>query len=708
MRAFSLVLACLSCVLAQPPEPLDRSVQVEVRKIVRWQQAEIQRRTGGIMEIDPNTGKSPVVAEIEAEVKRRLERLIKEHGPGGSGERKNVSSAWTALQSLSPFGPSAEAKRIAGRVLLEDPNSEAAWGVLRHLYSARPWWQFFRDGMDTTSKEGLVPTPDPTLVAWTLRLVVDRSNDDTTQAARALRLFTASLGLGRGHPEYARGAVAHFEDGPMNAVLEQALRELYQFIEKKTGPPAPELPWTEVTTLARRATDREGGVVRLLAAARALGPDVIRQFALAGIGDAADDTPRPADLRGALLWTHARLDREVGQKSWKELSRQLRDRAPEKRLAFTWALFELRLDGDVVRAALENTARSSRDWRVVATALRALQHHDTEASPRKLLGRRKHKRWQIRLALSEALQGYRHVDAVDGLLDLLVDDRLRIRVAAARGLHHLTGRNFGDSAKAWRQWRRERPADWTVPSRDEARARRGAEPPGGHQYASRKRVRWYGIDIPSDRVVFVLDKSQSMYHGLWAGAVREVAKWLEGAGKRTSYGVVEFADVAKTWKPRVMPADPRTVRSTVKFLAATRPDGRTNIIDGLRSSLTIKDADSAVLLSDGLPNVGAPHDPNGIIETFTKENRHLRLQTHTVQLLVFRRVPHDAPPGAEDAPPTKAEQAHMDQMRAFAMTSELGRFLRELAARNDGTYGVAFGAMRLPPPGAATGPAVDR
>lgn len=673
-------------------------VRAEVNAIARWQQDEIQRRTGGSVEIDALSGRSPVLDAITAEARQKLEKLIRKHGPGGHGVRKDVTAAWRALANLQEYGDHARTRRLAERIVLEDPESDAAWHALEKIYSAFPPVTFHPDGR---REEAPVPEPEASLLRWALRLRIDRDGDGA--GARAADLLIASLALGRGQRDAAKSAFEHAAASKTRALRDGA-RRLLGLVDKKTVASPRPMPWRDVASLVTRARERDAAD-RLLAAGSTLGKDVASQLALLGVGAAADALPEPtADLHGAVAWAHARVESEAGAAAWKRILRRLREREPARRLAVVDAIYDLGIAGEHVRKALESAVRGTRDWRTVSMALRALAHQDATTTPRPLLGKRKDKRWQVRLSLAEALGGYRHKDAVDGLIELLGDERLRVRIGAAETLARLTGFELGTSRKAWVAWRRERGATWAVPSREEAALRRGKQArPDGYE----RRPRWYGLDIPSDHVTFVLDKSGSMWGGLWTGAVREVATWLSARGKRTRYSVIEFADGPRVWSPRVMPADEKTVKKTIGFLNATHPDGRTNIIDALRKGRAIKGADTEVLLSDGLPNRGDPSDPAGIIEATVEENRYLRLQIHTVQLLVFRYVQHDAPKGAEDAPPTEEEKRKQDQLRRLARTSELGRFLRELAARNDGTYHVAFGAQRLPPPGTPPGPGVD-
>lgn len=110
--------------------------------------------------------------------------------------------------------------------------------------------------------------------------------------------------------------------------------------------------------------------------------------------------------------------------------------------------------------------------------------------------------------------------------------------------------------------------------------------------------------------VLALDVSHSMAGDPLAHVVRSVDLLVDALAAGDHLGVVAFSDRATEVAP-VVPVDAegkRLVRSRVSRL---RPDGRTNVEDGLETSARMLAAAppgtrrSIVLLSDGVPNVGA-------------------------------------------------------------------------------------------------------
>jgi len=131
-------------------------------------------------------------------------------------------------------------------------------------------------------------------------------------------------------------------------------------------------------------------------------------------------------------------------------------------------------------------------------------------------------------------------------------------------------------------------------------------------------------------------------------------------------------------------------------------------MDSLDLGFDVKDVDTVVLLSDGLPNRGAATKPGDIVRLVAGENRYTRLAIHTVWMARGRMFEHDGPRGKDKPPLDEREKARRKRIRAGAPAHPLASFLMELAQLHDGTFGVAFGDMYKPPPGAGTRPSTDR
>ena len=125
-------------------------------------------------------------------------------------------------------------------------------------------------------------------------------------------------------------------------------------------------------------------------------------------------------------------------------------------------------------------------------------------------------------SLPQADPGRNHRDTLKDLLPYLWpagEPELRLRVVLARSLRQLTGQALGPEFGPWNAWRRR-----------EAAVAAGEEPPTPYATPSGALPRYRGLDLASDRVVFVLDVSGSM--GWSVGASRPAA--VAGRAGRTT------------------------------------------------------------------------------------------------------------------------------------------------------------------------------
>jgi hypothetical protein len=477
----------------------------------------------------------------------------------------------------------------------------------------------------------------------------------------------------------------------------------YEMTRAEIGVPLKELlgridedSWAGFAGVWQGIANSRRPIDRAVEQARSMGPRARLAVCLAAAARGERLAQPPVNPRGslriglALAWCDALLGGK--QDEWKALTRSLGRTDVAENLNVTDALFDLGLNQPLAREALECVITRSKDWRAVSMALRTLAWQDTDLRPRVPLRRKKDKRWQVRLALAEALAGYRHQDSVDGLIGLLGDKRMRVRTSAAASLESLTRLDLGPSQKRWVTWRKDQGRSISIPPR-----RIGAEVTRhrrAHEYA---KDAYFGLKIASDRMVFVLDKSDSMFYGLFDRVVEEVDCFLAAAGPTTSFSAIEFAEEPVLWKSTLQPANQRCIAEVVGFLGKTRPYGPTNIMDSLVQGLDIPEIDSLVLLSDGMPNRGQETATPAIVKRIGDRNRYARIAIHCVWMCEGRIFEHDQHDRAEE-PLEEQEVERRDRIRRTADTQPLGRFLQTLARCNDGTFGVAFADVLRPHP----------
>jgi hypothetical protein len=476
---------------------------------------------------------------------------------------------------------------------------------------------------------------------------------------------------------------------------------------------AAERSWASFPAAWRRVLARKRGEYEQATwqAAQTAGPKAVYALLLAaasaGKKPAADVVPDASSVQGKIVAAFCAHRFGQGDDAWKKIAGQFQTKSDvDVMLDVVDAMLDLGLAGDDVRPAMEQAAMKARDWRVASTALRVLAFQDCDAAPpHGVVARGKDKVWQIRLATAEALRAYRHAEAVAPLIEMLGDERQRVRCQAAASLKSLTREDFGVSQKQWATWRRAQGQKLELPARELNAATMAKSE--GHDYAVST---YFGAKVASDRVVLVLDKSETMYYGLFDTGVEEVRSFLEGAGPTMIFNVIEFSDTIRPFRKKLVPANASNVAAAVEYLAKDKPYGPTDTADALREALAVEDVDTIVYLSDGEPaNRGTPLDPAGMLEMVAKLNRYQRITIHTLWMTQGRQFPLDGPRGKDKPPIDEKEASRRRFVREHAAeVTDTCKFLQALASANGGSFGVAFGDQYVPAADAPTRPSSDK
>jgi len=244
------------------------------------------------------------------------------------------------------------------------------------------------------------------------------------------------------------------------------------------------------------------------------------------------------------------------------------------------------------------------------------------------------------LAAAESAVGRAAVAALQALDDpRCVPALVRARAGASgllaheieRTLHYFTGRRFfGAGADAmWAGWWGSEGEAWLKTVRVARHKATDRDSRGGAEF--------YGIGTPSDRIVFVLDRSGSMRHPVprlepRSGATRDtrvpgetrlevaknqLARTIRKLDPGVKLAVVFYSHEVKVWKkpPGMAPATAENKRQAIDWFMRQQPAGSTMIFDALRAALRYarvgggksatdpRGADTIFLLSDGAPTV---------------------------------------------------------------------------------------------------------
>jgi hypothetical protein len=172
--------------------------------------------------------------------------------------------------------------------------------------------------------------------------------------------------------------------------------------------------------------------------------------------------------------------------------------------------------------------------------------------------------------------------------------------------------------------------------------------------------RYYGIELYSSRIGFVLDTSLSMAQRFEPDASaaaalsrnytggdkltickEEIAQALKTLDSRAHFSVIVFNTQVRAYKRNPIPASQGNIDSAVSWIRGLPPAGETNYYDGLRAALDLDESpddlpnfrstpDTLTFLTDGSPTQGEITDRDTILEWYTSLNRFARIRTHVI------------------------------------------------------------------------------
>jgi Mg-chelatase subunit ChlD len=156
---------------------------------------------------------------------------------------------------------------------------------------------------------------------------------------------------------------------------------------------------------------------------------------------------------------------------------------------------------------------------------------------------------------------------------------------------------------------------------------------------------FYGLALDSDSVAFVIDKSGSMgadasvdvaMKGVPGNrldqAMANVALAMEGLPDQAKVNVVMFGTGVDIWQTGLMPLKKKNRKALEKFFERQRPEGGTDLFDGLETALLQEGVDRIMLLSDGNPGGGRFVTTVDILREVQRLNQTKRIAIDCVSL----------------------------------------------------------------------------
>jgi HEAT repeat protein len=277
-----------------------------------------------------------------------------------------------------------------------------------------------------------------------------------------------------------------------------------------------------------------------------------------------------------------------------------------------------------------------------------------------------HAQWQIRVTAAQTLAEIGSMEAIDPLITRMETESGRVREDIYSALKKLSRDDLGRRPENWRNWwtnaKKNNPGGGIPgrpPAPEDKPKPKGPDP--NDPRATRDVVpQYFGLEIFSFRVAFVVDTSESMLENFTPEAAAAKAVGLSGTGRdkldickeqvslaiagldpRSHFNIVTFGTAIRSFHDEPVSATPGNKDEANGFLRSLVGAGETNYYNALKAALDIGDdpdvnpsfkatPDTITFLTDGEPTKGDILDADVILEWYTGLNRYARVTTHTI------------------------------------------------------------------------------
>jgi hypothetical protein len=254
-----------------------------------------------------------------------------------------------------------------------------------------------------------------------------------------------------------------------------------------------------------------------------------------------------------------------------------------------------------------------------------------------------HELWSTRLVALKAAEKMRIGSVVGEVISRMEVQTGRMRVEFSSALFRMTGELFGARHQPWRAW-------WEANGSDdykmisEAKLKLMVEEREIRKLKELTAARFFGIQIESDRVVFIIDISGSMSEltrGRYAGAKgeprinlakRELAKCLDQLSQESFFNIVPFSSDVAPWEDEITQWTPEALTEARAFVNKLGAGGGTNLFGSLEFVFADPQVDTIFILSDGEPSVGTILDPRAIRSEVAKWNQNRDVKIHSISI----------------------------------------------------------------------------
>ncbi|MFT4709494.1 MAG: hypothetical protein ACI9D0_001355 [Bacteroidia bacterium] len=252
-----------------------------------------------------------------------------------------------------------------------------------------------------------------------------------------------------------------------------------------------------------------------------------------------------------------------------------------------------------------------------------------------------HELWSTRLVALKCIEKMGIGSAVGEVIGRMETQTGRMKVEFGASLFRMTGELFGSRYQPWKAWWEDKGGDG-YKMITESKLKLKIEEREIRKLKELTSARFFGIQIDSNRVVFIIDVSGSMSEltrGEYIGAkgeprinlaTRELNKCLDQLSQESFFNIVPFSSDVAPYSKELVQWTPEALVDAKGFVSKLGAGGGTNLFGSLESVFQDPQVDTIFILSDGEPSVGRIQDPSGIRTEVAKWNKHREVKIHSI------------------------------------------------------------------------------
>ena len=150
------------------------------------------------------------------------------------------------------------------------------------------------------------------------------------------------------------------------------------------------------------------------------------------------------------------------------------------------------------------------------------------------------------------------------------------------------------------------------------------------------RVSFAGLNLISDRIVFLIDCSGSLWHTKVGGRTRkevadaELRRALEALPPNTQFNLIPYTDEPIPFEKRLIPSRADNVKRALEFFERMHQSGRGNFYAALELALADPGVDTIVVLTDGAPTGGHRWNHDLMFDLIVEQDRFRKVAIDSI------------------------------------------------------------------------------